>query len=57
MKDTSGDEADNMDETIVPVDYQQAGQLTDDEVLKEVCAQRSEMVTSTHLFFLWLSLL
>lgn len=36
MKDTSGDEADNKDETIVPVDYQSSGQITDDEILKEV---------------------
>ncbi|CAN0392663.1 unnamed protein product, partial [Hapterophycus canaliculatus] len=36
VKDTSGDEADNMDETMVPVDYQSSGQITDDEILKEV---------------------
>lgn len=38
MKDTSGDEADNMDETMVPVDYKSSGQITDDEILKEVGA-------------------
>lgn len=36
MKDTSGDEADNMDETLVPVDYKSSGQITDDVILKEV---------------------
>lgn len=36
VRDTSGDEADNMDETMVPVDYTKAGQITDDEILKEV---------------------
>lgn len=39
MRDKSGDEADNMDETLVPVDYKESGQITDDEILKEVrCA-------------------
>lgn len=36
MADTSGDEADNKDETMVPVDYKSSGQITDDEILKEV---------------------
>lgn len=36
VRDKSGDEADNMDETLVPVDYKEAGQITDDEILKEV---------------------
>lgn len=36
VKDTSGDEADNKDETMVPVDYKSSGQITDDEILKEV---------------------
>lgn len=36
VKDTSGDEADNKDETMVPVDYKESGQITDDEILKEV---------------------
>jgi hypothetical protein len=30
VKDLNGDEADGMDETIIPVDYQSAGQMTDD---------------------------
>lgn len=36
VRDTNGDEADNMDETLVPVDYTKAGQITDDVILKEV---------------------
>jgi len=32
VKDTDGDEEDGMDETLVPVDYQKAGQIVDDEV-------------------------
>lgn len=36
VRDTNGDEADNMDETIVPMDYTSAGQITDDVILKEV---------------------
>lgn len=36
VADTSGDEADNKDETMVPVDYKSSGQITDDEILKEV---------------------
>lgn len=32
MPDRSGDEADHKDETMVPVDYHQAGQIPDDEV-------------------------
>lgn len=36
VRDASGDEADSLDETMVPVDYQQTGQITDDEILKAV---------------------
>jgi len=32
MKDRDGDEADGYDETIYPLDYKQAGQITDDEI-------------------------
>jgi len=32
VKDTDGDEEDGMDETLIPVDYQQAGHIVDDEV-------------------------
>lgn len=47
VKDTSGDEADGMDETLVPVDYQQSGQITDDEILKELVIGLPEGVTLT----------
>lgn len=36
VADKDGDEADNKDETMVPVDYKSSGQITDDEILKEV---------------------
>ena len=32
MADDSGDEADGRDETLIPVDFQQTGQIRDDEV-------------------------
>ena len=32
VKDTDGDEEDGMDETLIPVDYKQAGHIVDDEV-------------------------
>jgi hypothetical protein len=32
VEDTDGDEADGMDETIIPVDYEKAGQIVDDEL-------------------------
>ncbi|CAN0121474.1 unnamed protein product [Ectocarpus fasciculatus] len=47
VKDTSGDEADNMDETLVPVDYKSSGQITDDEILKELVMVLPEGVTLT----------
>ncbi|CAM9709421.1 unnamed protein product, partial [Choristocarpus tenellus] len=47
MADDNGDEADNKDETIVPVDYTSAGQIRDDEVLKELVASLPEGVTLT----------
>ena len=34
VKDTSGDEASGMDQTMVPVDYQQAGQIIDDWIFE-----------------------
>ena len=36
VRDTSGDEADKMDETMVPLDYHESGQITDDVILKKV---------------------
>jgi hypothetical protein len=34
LKDQDGDEDDGYDETLVPVDFQRAGQIRDDDVLK-----------------------
>ena len=36
VKDHTGDEEDQKDETMVPVDYAKSGQIKDDEILKEV---------------------
>eukprot|EP00903_Cladosiphon_okamuranus_P007076 g6876.t1 len=47
VADKSGDEADNMDETMVPVDYKSSGQITDDEILKELVMSLPEGVTLT----------
>lgn len=47
VRDTNGDEADNMDETIVPMDYTSAGQITDDVILKELVMVLPEGVTLT----------
>uniref|UniRef100_A0A7S0EWY7 Peptidase C14 caspase domain-containing protein n=1 Tax=Hanusia phi TaxID=3032 RepID=A0A7S0EWY7_9CRYP len=38
MKDDNGDEADGMDETMVPVDYASAGQIRDDLIFQELVA-------------------
>ncbi|KAJ3192016.1 Ca(2+)-dependent cysteine protease [Irineochytrium annulatum] len=36
--DNDGDDKDGFDETIVPLDFQQAGQITDDDLHKTLCA-------------------
>lgn len=36
VKDHTGDEEDQKDETMVPVDYAKSGQIKDDEILEEV---------------------
>ena len=33
VRDTSGDEADGYDETLIPVDFRNAGQILDDDIL------------------------
>lgn len=38
MRDAEGDEKDGFDETIIPVDYRSAGQITDDVIFKELVA-------------------
>lgn len=42
MKDHSGDEEDQKDETMIPVDYAKAGQIKDDEILATVRASTKE---------------
>lgn len=37
VKDTDGDEEDGMDETLIPVDYQKAGHIVDDDVHAVLC--------------------
>ena len=36
MRDTSGDEKDGYDETLIPLDYQTSGQIRDDDLLRHV---------------------
>ena len=38
-RDSSGDEADGMDETLIPEDYKSAGVITDDELFAMLCAK------------------
>eukprot|EP00756_Hemistasia_phaeocysticola_P018598 Hpha_TRINITY_DN15606_c1_g5::TRINITY_DN15606_c1_g5_i2::g.100743::m.100743 len=39
QRDTSGDEEDGMDETLIPVDYQSNGVITDDELFEYLVAK------------------
>jgi len=47
VRDQDGDEADGMDETMIPVDYQRAGQIRDDEIFKELVTPVPHGVTMT----------
>ena len=47
MPDDSGDEADGKDETLVPVDYQQAGQIRDDLIYSNLVVPIPAGVTLT----------
>lgn len=49
IKDDSGDEDDGYDETLVPVDYNTAGQIRDDELFKTLVANMPEGVLLTCL--------
>eukprot|EP00904_Undaria_pinnatifida_P012264 jgi/Undpi1/8168/HiC_scaffold_24.g10638.m1 len=49
VEDTSGDEADGMDETLCPVDYLESGQITDDVIFEELVIALPEGVTLTVL--------
>ncbi|KAF0694842.1 Aste57867_14306 [Aphanomyces stellatus] len=50
QKDEDGDEADGMDETICPVDYDTAGMITDDEMHAILCAPLPAGVKLTAIF-------
>ena len=47
-QDYTGEEGDGMDETIVPVDHETAGHLTDDDILQRVSGRglKSEGATA-----------
>lgn len=47
IRDTSGDEDDGFDESIIPVDFQTAGQIVDDDILKNLIKPMSEGVHCT----------
>lgn len=49
VRDTSGDEDDGYDETLIPVDFQSAGQILDDDILKMLVKPMQEGVTVTVL--------
>ena len=48
-KDLDGDESDGLDETLIPMDYQSAGQIIDDDLFKELVQPMSEGVHATCL--------
>ena len=47
MRDDDGDEKDGYDETLVPLDYQSAGQIRDDDLYKMLVAGLKEGVFAT----------
>lgn len=47
--DTSGDEDDGYDETLIPVDYQRSGQILDDTLCDEVVKKMKKGVLATSL--------
>jgi len=47
LADDDGDEEDGYDETLIPVDYQKAGQIRDDEVFSELVGRMPEGSTLT----------
>ena len=50
VRDTSGDETDGYDETILPLDYQQAGQILDDEMHSVMVGRLMPGVRLTAIF-------
>lgn len=49
VRDENGDEDDGYDETLIPVDFQQTGQITDDELFRTLVHPMAEGVTATCL--------
>jgi len=47
VKDTNNDEADGKDETLIPVDYQEKGQLSDDVILANLVLEVPRDATLT----------
>jgi len=49
VRDTSGDEDDGYDETLIPVDFQRSGQITDDELFRDFVKPMPKGVLVTSL--------
>jgi metacaspase-1 len=49
MVDTSGDEDDGFDEILIPVDFEESGQIVDDDIYAEFVTQMSAGVAVTAL--------
>jgi hypothetical protein len=49
VRDTSGDEADGYDETLIPVDFKRAGQIVDDDLYKHLVKRMPADVNVTVL--------
>jgi len=47
LRDDDGDEADGYDETLVPLDYQEAGQIRDDDIFSTLIGPMPRNVTMT----------
>jgi len=45
VRDTSGDEADGYDETLIPLDFKRAGQILDDDLYKRIVKRMAAGVT------------
>jgi hypothetical protein len=45
VRDTSGDEADGYDETLIPLDFKNSGQILDDDIYKRLVTQMPANVT------------
>jgi len=47
LRDNDGDEADGYDETLIPVDYARAGQIRDDDLLRNLVVPMASGVFAT----------